>query len=137
MKRGQDGFSLIELMIAAAIVAILAAIAVPAYQDYVRRARVVEGLELAGAAKGAVTEYYVNHSIFPVDNATAGLASAASIIGNAVSRVSVVNGVIDIAFNYKVDGKTMKLTPTGLNGSVAWTCSGGSIPARYLPFNCR
>jgi type IV pilus assembly protein PilA len=137
MKHGQKGFGLVELMIALAIVAILAAIAIPAYQDYIRRTHVVEGLELTGVVKGSVTEYYVNHGTFPADNATVGLASAASITGNAVSQVSVANGVINITFNHRVDGKTMALAPTGLNGSVAWTCNGGSIPARYLPLNCR
>ena len=136
-QHGQGGFGLIELMIAVAIVAVLSAIAFPAYQDYVRRTYVVEGLEVADVVKGSVAEYYVNHGAFPVDNAAAGLAAAASITGKAVSQVSVADGVISIAFNHKIDGKTMELAPTSSKGSVSWTCNGGSVPAKYLPLNCR
>jgi type IV pilus assembly protein PilA len=137
MKRVQQGFTLIELMLVVAILGILVAIAIPTYQDYVRRAHVVEALELASAAKGLVSEYYVNHGAFPADNVTAGLASAVSIAGNAVNQVSVVNGVINILFNDRLNGTTMVLTPTGSIGGVTWDCHGGSIPAKYLPLNCR
>ncbi|MDR2054362.1 MAG: pilin, partial [Desulfovibrio sp.] len=94
MTREAGGFTLIELMIALVISAILIAIAVPAYQDYIRRAHVVEGLGLAGVVKGSVSEYYINHHTFPADNTAAGLAAAASITGNAVSQVDVADGVI-------------------------------------------
>jgi type IV pilus assembly protein PilA len=124
-------------MIAVAIAGILAAVAFPAYQDYVRRAHVSEGLEMAGVAKGSVTEYYINNNAFPADNAAAGLAAAASISGNAVSSVSVADGIITITFNHKVDGKAMEFVPASLSGSIAWTCRGGSVPPRYLPLNCR
>ncbi|MDR1936052.1 MAG: pilin, partial [Candidatus Accumulibacter sp.] len=74
---------------------------------------------------------------FPGDNATAGLAAAASISGGAVSRVEVANGIITVVFNAKVDNYDLKLTPTGGGGSITWSCNGGSIPVKYLPLNCR
>ncbi len=75
MKTMQKGFTLIELMIVIAIIGILAAIALPAYQDYTKRSRVSEGLSLAGGAKSALTEYYASNNKWPSDNAEAGIAA--------------------------------------------------------------
>jgi type IV pilus assembly protein PilA len=137
MKRMQQGFTLIELMIVVAIIGVLASIALPAYQDYTRRAYVAEGLELSGVVKGSVTEYYVSHGVFPSNNAAAGLAAPASIAGNAVSSVGIDNGTVIITFDGKVDGATMELVPTATGGDVAWTCHGGAVSFKYLPSNCR
>ncbi|HFB0542848.1 TPA: pilin, partial [Neisseria gonorrhoeae] len=94
MNTLQKGFTLIELMIVIAIVGILAAVALPAYQDYTARAQVSEAILLAEGQKSAVTEYYLNNGEWPKDNASAGVASASKIIGKYVKQVEVKNGVV-------------------------------------------
>lgn len=139
----QKGFTLIELMIVIAIIGILAAIALPAYQDYTKRARVGEALSLAGGAKTAVTEYYSSNNAWPINNGAAGLPDAGDINGNTVSSVTVTNGVIAVEVNTKVENDTSKntlvLSPTASAGSVTWTCNGSdtTIDEKYLPSECR
>lgn len=140
MKKVQQGFTLIELMIVVAIIGILAAVAIPAYQDYIVRAKVTEGLNLASAAKTAVAETYQTLSTYPSSNTAAGLPAAGSIVGNNVSSVGVSgSGVITIT--YKTDAKiandTIIMTPTDSSGSVQWNCTGGDVEDRYRPANCR
>ncbi|EMS6709137.1 pilin, partial [Neisseria gonorrhoeae] len=95
MNTLQKGFTLIELMIVIAIVGILAAVALPAYQDYTARAQVSEAILLAEGQKSAVTEYYLNHGIWPANNTSAGVASPPSDIkGKYVQKVEVNNGVV-------------------------------------------
>ncbi|ENY1172151.1 pilin, partial [Neisseria gonorrhoeae] len=94
MNTLQKGFTLIELMIVIAIVGILAAVALPAYQDYTARAQVSEAILLAEGQKSAVTEYYLNHGKWPEDNGDAGVASASKIIGKYVQKVEVAKGVV-------------------------------------------
>ena len=148
MKRTQQGFTLIELMIVVAIIGILAAIAIPAYQDYTIRAQVSEGLSLADGAKTAMAEYYNNYGRFPSTNQSAGLSPAASISGNYVSGVNVATtkGQITVTYsgpkvNSAINNDTLVLSAsTAGGGSVAWTCKAGSsngVPGKYLPSSCR
>ena len=140
MKRTQQGFTLIELMIVVAIIGILAAVAIPSYQDYTKRAHVSEGFGLAGAAKTGVSEYFSSEGAWPGSNTQAGLSTAGSITGNAVTSVSIgTSGVITITYNTKVDsttGSTIILTPADNAGSISWACD-GNVPSKLRPANCR
>jgi type IV pilus assembly protein PilA len=143
MKK-QSGFTLIELMIVVAIIGILAAIAIPAYQDYTIRAQVSEGLSLADGAKTAVAEYYTNKGALPGSNNDAGLAAAASITGKYVTQVEVTNAnVIEATYgndaNAKINGDILQLSPIvqANAGSVKWTCKSATLEDKYLPSSCR
>ena len=139
MRSVQKGFTLIELMIVVAIIGILAAVALPAYQDYTKRSHVSEGMALGSGAKSSVTEFYSSMGRFPASNASAGLAADTDIKGNAVTKVTVgTGGLITITYNAKVeDGKTLLLSPSTGAGSVIWKCKGGNVDVKYRPSNCR
>ncbi|CWR23322.1 class I pilin PilE [Neisseria meningitidis] len=127
MNTLQKGFTLIELMIVIAIVGILAAVALPAYQDYTARAQVSEAILLAEGQKSAVTEYYLNHGIWPGGNSDAGVASASDIKGKYVKSVEVKNGVVTATMassnvNNEIKGKKLSLWAKRQNGSVKWFC---------------
>ncbi|MNU93140.1 Fimbrial protein precursor [compost metagenome] len=143
MKK-QQGFTLIELMIVVAIIAILAAIALPAYQDYVARSQVSEAMTLSSGAKTAVTEYYADKGEFPADNAAAGLADAASISGKYVLSVGVDEDTITATMkpagsvSAKIADGTFVLKAADAGGSITWDCkSEGTIDAKYRPSSCR
>jgi len=144
MKK-QQGFTLIELMIVVAIIGILAAIAIPAYQDYTIRAQVSEGLNLSGGAKAAVTEYYQDRGSLPLNNSVSGLEQNTEIQGKYVDQVTVTNGIIDVQYGNSahtvISGMAIQLTPSTLLGvgSVQWTCAstGTEIANKHLPAACR
>ena len=161
------GFTLIELMIVVAIIGILAAVAIPQYQNYVARAQVAEGLVLASGAKTAVADYYDRNGSFPtgctappydICNAEVGLAVHTSITGKYVSHVTVSGifstGIIALQFKSAPDAHTLiakgvvNLTPTVHGGSISWACSNNAsasshpdlgIPdiTKYLPSSCK
>jgi len=146
-RKHSNGFTLIELMIVVAIIGILAAIAIPAYQDYAIRARVSEGLFLASEAKTAVVETNTAFGRFASQIPSYGLPAAISVTGQNTRSVGVtapLTGVITITYRTlggsTAPGDTIILTPTvnaGL-GSVSWTCStGGTMLNKYRPANCR
>ncbi|HEZ4807805.1 TPA: pilin [Neisseria meningitidis] len=161
MNTLQKGFTLIELMIVIAIVGILAAVALPAYQDYTARAQVSEAILLAEGQKSAVTEYYLNHGIWPANNSSAGVATSASDIkGKYVQSVEVANGVITAEMkssgvNKEIQGKKLSLWAKRQNGSVKWFCgqpvtrnnkatddaaangTAKKIDTKHLPSTCR
>jgi type IV pilus assembly protein PilA len=164
MTKLQKGFTLIELMIVVAIIGILAAIAIPAYQDYTIRAQVSEGLNLAAAAKAAIAESYLNTGAAPATRTAAGMsATATDTSGKYVTQVQVANGVIQVTYgneaNARITGQTLFIAPwVTRDGSVVWQCGGADDPTgtsialmgsagggtlaganfvRYLPAACR
>ncbi len=143
MKK-QQGFTLIELMIVVAIIGILAAIAIPAYQDYTIRAQVSEGLSLSSGGKAAVAEYYQDSGVFPANNLQAGLEAPANISGKYVTLVTVgaSNGVITVTYgndaNTNIAGDTLTLSATDNTGSIEWACANGAgLLPKWLPAACR
>jgi len=142
MNKKQNGFTLIELMIVVAIIGILAAIAIPAYQNYIIRAQVSEGLTLATRAKTSVSEYYMERGSWPSNNDEAGLADKHDIKGSYTEHMSVKDNVIEIKYGYDsnlaIFNEKIKLTATTRAGSVEWTCtSAGEISSSHLPAVCR
>lgn len=146
----QKGFTLIELMITVAIVGILAAVALPAYQNYTIRAQAAEAISLAGGLQTAIAEYYANNGSFPSSNGTTGAAGEvemASPTGKYVSSEAVgAAGVITATFssaaptNSKIQGGTVALIPTAdTNGNINWSCggTGTSVSKQYLPTSCQ
>ena len=151
MKRQlQRGFTLIELMIVVAIIGILAAIAIPQYQDYTIRARVSEAVNLASAAKSAVAEYFNTNQFMPTNNDSAGYSTPVTDIVKSISVAAQPNSsqatiTVTLSSNPKLGNAangTLVLTGTGANDAVTWTCSasntgGATNMTRYVPANCR
>ena len=142
MNKVQHGFTLIELMIVVAIIGVLAAIAIPAYQNYTIRSQIAEGLALTGPLKNALVAFHGDYGAFPTDNADAALELANEYAGKYVDSISVIGADIAVQFgnnaNAAIDGETVILTAAVHDGSVSWSCaSGGVILAVHLPSNCK
>ena len=143
MKKLQQGFTLIELMIVVAIIGILAAVAIPAYSDYTIRAKVTEGVGMAAAAKTAVSEFRLSKSGFPSTNASAGMSG--TIASQFVSSVLVSGaGLITVTFTNtaspSIAAKTLIYIPTFTNSTVQWSCSDtatATLDLKYRPAACR
>jgi type IV pilus assembly protein PilA len=138
LKRAQQGFTLIELMIVVAIIGILAAVAIPAYQDYTVRARVTEGLSLASAAKTAVAENAASGTAFALGWTTPSATPNVSLL-----EISAA-GLITITYTARAGGGTIIMTPAPVlvagvppANAIQWTCTGGTLAAKYRPANCR
>lgn len=159
MKRIIKAFTLIELMVVIAIIGILAAVALPAYQDYTVRAKIAESLSLASEVQSTVKEYYKHHTKFPKNNLEAGAPKAEHLLGNYVSSIEVAEGALHITMgnkvNHPIQGKVLTIRPIYVEESptspISWVCGGDQPPKgmkaagenktniddKYLPVSCR
>jgi type IV pilus assembly protein PilA len=135
--RKSRGFTLIELMIVVTIIGILAALAIPAYMNYITRAKVSEGVTVAKPVKTSIAEFFSNNGAFPADNAELGIGAPATLRGKYVASVEVqADGVIVVTFgDSTLAGKTITLTPTALDRAVQWTCA-TTLPPALKPKEC-
>ncbi|MDI3260684.1 MAG: pilin [Sinobacteraceae bacterium] len=141
MKRMQQGFTLIELMIVVAIIGILAAIAIPAYQDYITRSKVTELVTAADACKTSVSEYFQSQNTFPANQTASGCANASSQYVSALTAtgntITVVAKTGQGALPTAAAGNFILRGTGQANGQVTWSCTGSTIAKKYLPANCR
>jgi type IV pilus assembly protein PilA len=140
MDAMQKGFTLIELMIVVAIIGILAAVAIPAYQDYTVRSKVAEGLSMISGVKATATETRLSMGRWLAHHNSYGVAYMHSIVGNNVSEVTILPaGHIAVVYtgDAAIQGRYIELIPTVTAGGVTWDCTGGDVEAKYRPANCR
>jgi len=143
MKKVQAGFTLIELMIVVAIIGILAAIALPAYQDYTIRSQVSEALSLGSGLKIQVADVFADSGdINDADSGANGIPDANQVVGKYVSQVAVLNGLITATMggdaHTAVNGSTLQISPVTHDGSLEWVCKRGTISDdKYVPAACR
>lgn len=141
MQISQGGFTLIELMIVVAIIGILAAVAIPSYQDYTARSQVSEAMTLTSALKSPLAEWYANNGGWPA----AAASVSGTLSGKFVTSVSLANmttNSISIratmklsGINAHISGKTFENSTA--NGGKSWACTGGNIDSKYRPSACR
>ncbi|MBI1195524.1 MAG: prepilin-type N-terminal cleavage/methylation domain-containing protein [Gammaproteobacteria bacterium] len=140
MKKTQQGFTLIELMIVVAIIGILAAVAIPAYQDYTTRAKISEVIGIAAKDKSSVSEYYISMGSMPADATAAGVSTDA---GQSIYISTIAyDGAGGLSYtvtgtNSAADGKDVIFTGTGSTTGVQWSCTSSTVDKKYLPANCR
>ena len=140
-KQLQKGFTLIELMIVVAIIGILAAVALPAYQDYTVRSQASEGMSLASGLKIQVADVFADTgALAGIASGADGIPAANAVVGKYVTGVDVDDGVIEVTYggdaNANLATETLTLTPTDNVGSISWACT-SSLAANYIPAACR
>ena len=143
VKKGQQGFTLIELMIVVAIIGILAAIAIPAYQDYTVRSKVTEVMQIISNDRTSVSEFYTSTGALPTSTNQAGINTSADQSVYLTSATTMTNdGTAVLTYTLGNLGPTdaagtVTMTPTANDNGVSWDCDSGTFPDKYLPANCR